>query len=473
MLNIIISLCLIPFTLSYITKAEYGVFVIIGDLLGWFVTANLGITTVFNAKGAHLIGSKSYLELNNLFNTTLFTQLISSSLLIFAGVYFFYNPEFLFSTNEILENVNLVIAIIFCGFFIQYNTQPLNSLLVSDKQVHIDNYLKFGLILIQASITIILLVNDFKLLSLAISSCISNIIISFITWYRVVIKFPYVTISIKYWKKSLVKFLLGQGIWFTLGSLAGLLLTRTDSFLIGKYMSLSIVAYFAINYKLYQIGEKLHAIVFNTLRPYFAQIFGRNDFKKLSFMFDISFSISFFLAFLLGSIIYFLSETFIYYWVGQEFYLGKVINVLFCVNFIIQASILPHRILLATSLYKTRNQNLIRLLDGVFKITISIIVISLYGIQGIVISSIISSFLVSHIFMNIFTSSLLNNKWYLKFLFITPIFILPSVIYIQSIPLSILLFVSVLIFQIFLNIKIISTDNFNLKSLKDFYLSLH
>ena len=238
-------------------------------------------------------------------------------------------------------------------------------------------------------------------------------------------------------------------------------------------MSLSIVAYFAINYKLYQIGEKLHAIVFNTLRPYFAQIFGRNDFKKLSFMFDISFSISFFLAFLLGSIIYFLSETFIYYWVGQEFYLGKVINVLFCVNFIIQASILPHRILLATSLYKTRNQNLIRLLDGVFKITISIIVISLYGIQGIVISSIISSFLVSHIFMNIFTSSLLNNKWYLKFLFITPIFILPSVIYIQSIPLSILLFVSVLIFQIFLNIKIISTDNFNLKSLKDFYLSLH
>lgn len=471
-LNIIVSLILIPITLHYITKPEYGVFVIIGDLLSWFVTANLGITTVFNAKGSHLIGSKDYLKLNEVFNTTLFSQIISSSILIFVAVYLCYKPEILFNTGDLVEDVKLVIAIMFCGFFIQYNTQPLNSLLVSDKQIHIDNYLKLGLILIQASITTILLINNYRLLSLAISSFISNIIIAAITWYRVINKFSQISISIIYWKSSIVRFLLKHGMWFTFGSIAGLLLTRTDSFLIGKFISLSTVAYFAINYKLYQISEKLHAIIFNTLRPYFAQVYGKKDFVALKYMFNISFFISFSIAFLLGSLVYFLGEIFIFYWVGESFYLGKTINILFCINFIIQSSILPHRILLATSLYKTRDQNLIRLLDGILKILISLVAIKIYGIEGLIISSIISSFILSHVFMNIFSSYLLKDKWYSKFLFITPVFILITVIFIKSILLVIFIFITVFLLQIYLNNQFINKANFNIKYLKTFYHTL-
>lgn len=471
-LNIVVSLILIPLTLNYITKPEYGVFVIIGDLLTWFVTANLGITTVFNAKGSHLIGSKNYLKLNKVFNTTLFSQIISSTLLIFVGFYLCYNPEILFDTSDLVEDVKLVILILFCGFFIQYNTQPLNSLLISDKQIHIDNYLKLGLILIQASITIILLMNDFKLLSLAISSFISNVIIAAVTWYRVIKKFPQISISIMHWESYMVKFLLKHGIWFTLGSIAGLLLTRTDSFLIGKFISLSTVTFFAINYKLYQISEKLHAIIFNTLRPYFAQVYGKKDFTVLKYMFNISFFISFLLAFLLGSLVYFFSEIFIFYWVGESFYLGKTINILLCMNFIIQSSILPHRILLATSLYKTRDQNLIRLLDGILKILISLIAIKLFGIKGLIISSIISSYIVSHIFMNIFSSSLLKDKWYTKFFFIAPVFSLITVIFIKSILIVIFIFIAVFLLQIYLNNRFINKGNFNIKYLKTFYYTL-
>jgi O-antigen/teichoic acid export membrane protein len=302
--SMIVALCMVPYVLKFLTKSEYGIFAIAGDLLGWLSVANLGVTSAFNSKSGHLLGRNNLYELNVLTNTTFFTQLASSILIAIIGAVVVNNPSIVFGNEDIYENINVVLLFMVIGFFIQYITQPLNSLLVADKQVHIDNYLRFGLLAIQTVLNIVLLNFGFKLMSLAISSLTSNIIISAITWVRIKKSFPSIKLETKYFQKDELRNLLKHGIWFSIGGIAGILILRMDTFLIGKYISLALVASFTINIKLYQLADKLFGQVFNTMRPYFAQTFGRNDLTRLKYYYDMSNSVALVLSIAIGTVSY-------------------------------------------------------------------------------------------------------------------------------------------------------------------------
>jgi O-antigen/teichoic acid export membrane protein len=467
--SMIVSLWMVPFVLQYLTKPEYGIFAIAGDLLGWLGVANLGITAAFNSKGAQLIGAKNFKELNIIFSTTFFTQLATSLLIISGGLLISLNPKAIFGNIAGTENIELVVIILFAGFFIQYIMQPLNSLLIADKQIHIDNFLKFGLLIIQTTITIVLLVSGFKLLSLAISSFTSNIIISFITWFRIKRSFPELNFRFRYWEKERMKFLLTNGIWFTIGGIAGILIFRMDAFLIGKYLSLSLVASFLINNRLYQIAEKFHGQFFNITRPYFAQMYGKGLVDKMAQLYNFVYYSSFFSAFIIGIGIYFLGEWFIDWWVGPDFYLGRTINLLLSVNFIIQAGVLPNRIILASSLYKNKQHALTRIFDGSLKFIFSILFIQDYGILAILVASICASLVFSNISLNYLTGELLNEDFLIKLVPLIPIILIFCILLTSNLYYQILIFlISFLVFA-FVTLKpIIEQNNF----IKEFYAGI-
>jgi len=422
--SMIVALWMVPFVLKYLSQPEYGIFAIAGDLLGWLGIANLGITAAFNSKGAQLMGTNDTKELNIVASTTFFAQLATSVVVIIGGLIITLNPDLIFGNSAGTENIELVVAILVSGFFIQYITQPLSSMLVADKQIHIDNYLRFGLLAIQTTLTALLLMGGMKLISLAISSFVSNLIITSITWYRVKHSFPHIKFSLHYWRTDRMLFLLKNGIWFTIGGIAGILIFRMDSFLIGKYISLTVVASFVINNRLYQIADRFHAHFFNITRPYFAQTYGRNDMKRLAQMYNITFYSSFASAFVIGIGVFLLSKWFITWWVGPSFYLGDTINMLLCINFIVQVVVLPNRIILATTFYKIKIHNLTRISEGLIKFVLSIFFIGRYGIEALILSGIISSLLFSNTALNILTSRFFNESFFEKmkpFLFVVAI----------------------------------------------------
>jgi len=452
--SMIVALWMVPFVLKFLTKSEYGIFAIAGDLLGWLSIANLGVTSAFNSKSGHLLGRNNLNELSVLTNTTFFTQLASSILIAIIGAVVVNNPTLVFGNEDIYENINLVVMLIVIGFFIQYITQPLNSLLVADKQVHVDNYLRFGLLVIQTVLNIFLLNVGFKLMSLAISSLISNIIISVITWVRIKKSFPSIKFEIKYFQKDKLKSLLKHGIWFSIGGIAGILILRMDTFLIGKYVSLAVVTSFVINNKLYQIAEKLHGQVFNTLRPYLSQAFGAGDYNKLSSLYNLMYIASFLLALVLGGNVYLIGQKFITSWVGSEYYLGDTINILLYINFVVQVTVLPNRILLASTLYKNKFHSFTRIFEGVAKMLLCIFLLKYYGIEIILVVSIVTSLLFSNVILNYLTSELLKERFLIKLLpFLSLIFIV-AMIYVSNIWIDWLLLIfsiltAVIVFSLF------------------------
>lgn len=424
--SLLVSLWLVPFTLKYLTRPEYAIFAIAGDLLSWLGLAGLGVSSVFNSRGAQLMGSGDREELNIVASTTFFTQLASAIVIILAGVIVVLKPELLFSKEASAEHLQAVVAILVTAFTISFIFQPLNAMLVANKQIHIDNYLKFGLLAINTCLTVLFLTQGLKLLSLALSNFIGTVIISIITWIRVKRTLGYIKIDPGLWRFDRFRFLLKNGIWFSIGGLAGIFIFRMDSFLIGQYISLTIVTSFVLTIKLYQIADKLHGQFFNTTRPYFAQVYGKGDMKLFSKMYNISFNLSFTAAFVMGITVLLLNRWFIGIWVGADLYLGDTFNTLLCINFILQAAVLPNRIALATTFYKIEWHNITRVTEGIMKLVVTMFLFQFIGINAVAVGSIIACVLFSSLSLNYLTSRLVNENFWkkIRILLLTPLILL-------------------------------------------------
>lgn len=398
--SLLISLWLVPFVLQYLSRPAYGMYAIVTDLLGWLAVSNLGVAAVFNSSGAQLLGKRDFEELNKVASTTFFAQLFSTVFIFFIGAMVVRYPQLLFGQAPAGQDIGLFIALLVAGFTVDYIAQPLNALLIADKQLHIDHYLKFSLLLVRTGLIIVLIVNGFQLLSIGIASFFSSLVISIITWVRVKKTLPEVKIQWKYWRSNRLKILLKNGVWFTIGGIAGILIFRMDSFLIGRYLSLGTVASFVITQKLYQIAATFHQHFFNTARPYFAQAFGNGEEHKLSALYHLCFHTAFASAFGAGALIFLLNKWFIGWWVGPDFYLGDTISLLLCIHFILQSAVLPHRILLATTLYKTDWHNATRIAEGLAKCAVAVAFVHFWGIHGIILGGIVASVLFSNIVLN-------------------------------------------------------------------------
>lgn len=413
-LVILVGLWMVPFTLQYLTLAEFGVFAIAGDILIWLGLLQLGTGGVLNSRAAQLIGKGDVASLSELASTAFILQIIVASLIIVVGGGISLTVDHWFQTDASVDGLSLVVFVLVLGMSIRITGQVFNALLVANKQIHLSNYLGIGQFLLRTGLTVAFLVMGLKLMALAWSALISTVAISLCTYWWMRRELPDVKISMKKFRVEYVKDLLGKGVWFTIGGLAGILIVSMDCFMVGRYVSLEAVTAFIITGKLYFIAERVHGQLFNVMRPYFSQLHGQGKTEKLSELYHVAFSGSLLLSTLMASVIYLINEWFITWWVGPDFYLGSTISFLLALNFVLQSSALPNRILSASALFKMPQQNIARIIEGALNLVLTILLVSKLGIQGVLLGSVIATVLCSTIMLNLIVRSYFDSsslKW--------------------------------------------------------------
>lgn len=410
LLTMTIGLWMVPFTLQFLTKAEYGVFAIAGDILLWLGLLQLGTGASLSSRAAQLIGRRDTEKLGELASTALVLQTIAALLTMLIGGFLSLTIDGWFAAKETISSLAMVFFLLVLGASIQITAQVFNGLLVANKQVHVDNLLGIGLFLLQTALTIGFLLLGLKLMALALSSLIATVFVSGLAFWRVHKQMPEVRITIRRFKVEHVRDLLGNGIWFTVGGLAGILIMNLDRFMVGHFVSLEAVTAFIITGKLYFIADKFHGQIFNVMRPYLGQLHGRKETSRLSEIYHAAFSSSLLLSVLMASTIYVANKWFISWWLGADFYLGDSISLLFALNFVMQSSVVPNRILLASTLYMMPQQNIARVCEGLLNLLLTIILAKNYGIVGVLIGSLVANLLFSAIILNVIARSYFKSR---------------------------------------------------------------
>lgn len=434
----LVALWLTPYTLSFVGSTNYGYYILLADILTWLNLLQLGVSGVFNSKAAMCIGRKDYETLQIYTSTASFMQAVSGLLILLIGIVLAFFMDRIVDTTGISRfDVVMTFIVVSLTSFVHILKQPLSAILIADKQIHIDNLLDLFLFCIQVGLTVLFLNLGYGIVSLAVSHLVAVVFITVITYIRVrrlpfKLRLGFSGFDIKvFWE------FLFTGIWFTIGGLGQIFIYKVDRFFIGSYISLSVVTSYHVTTKLYDFCNVFFSKFVNVSRPYLSQLYAQKNLKKLSQLYDLFLNGSVYLMVLVCILVYLINQWFVGWWIKNDptAYIGDDISFLFAINIVFQAAILPNRALLASTLYEVRTQGVNRVIEGVFKFLLSLLLIRTWGIKGLIVASIISCLLCSTIWMNYLSNKVLEQPFihqlknyipYLSLLLFVAVYFIPS-----------------------------------------------
>ena len=407
-LNTVVAIFLTPYILGYVSKDEYGIYILCVDFLAWFNVLQFGTNKVIESKAAHQIATKRFKDLNISFNSSFFFQLLVGLLII--PLFYFIIKENISSNS--LPNINTIILIFSISAGISVFKSLYSAAIIATKKIYKDNYIQIGINLLNYAL-IILLVPQLKIIGLALISLFVVFMILVRSHLRVKQLLPVIKLNYKKFSLSELKDLLSTGIYFTIGSIATILLVKIDTFYIGKEIGLDVIASFYITVKIFILMQKGFSIFINNFRPFIAQLYAVKDFQSISLIYNNITSLSFIAIIFVTSILMFLNKWFVTIWVGEDFFLGNNFSVLFGFAIALEILTLPYRIVLVSALYKIKSQSYFRLIEALLRITGILFLFNYFGLEIMPIMSIISSLIFGHCYFY-FTMSKFFNQYDIK-----------------------------------------------------------
>jgi O-antigen/teichoic acid export membrane protein len=393
--NNVVALFLTPYMLQFITKEEYGFYILCVDFLAWVGFLEFGTNKVIESKAAYLIAHSNYDGLNKTFNSSFFFQILVGLLII--PFYFFLIT---FGINKVnLSHLNIIIVIFAVSACLSVFRNLFSSVIIASKKVYLDNRIQL-IINILNYIFIILLVPYVGVLGLAIINLFAIFLMLIRSNFRVKKLYPSFKIDRSFFDRIELKSLISNGIYFSVGSLATIILMKLDSFIIGREFGLEEVASFYITIKLYTLAQKIFQLFFNNFRPHIAHFYGKNEFSKIKQFYEVISPLILGVCTLLIALIMLFNHLFVKIWVGDSFFISHEFNILYGFYILLDLMTIPSRIILTASLYDLKNQSFFRILEAIGRIVGITFFIKFIGINILPISSIVGCLIFGNLFFH-------------------------------------------------------------------------
>lgn len=397
--NNLIGLWLIPYSLKFLTREEFSLYYIATDLMLWLGLVNLGTSSVFITRVAQALGKAgdTSKEVLALINTAFFVQCFFALLVVLIGISASFFLPLFFDASQYTSEFKSTFFILSFSVGIALVGQVFTGLLVASKQIHVDNLIQIILIVPRIALTILLLNLGYGIVSLAFVNLFVSILGVLIPYIRVRRRLPNLKIAISLFERKQLGDFVSNGVWFSIGGMAGILILNMDRLVIGNFIGLALVSNFIITQKLYDIANKVVSQVVNVSRPYLAGLLGRKEMETVMSTYSALQALTILVSSLLGTVIFLINKYFISVWVGEGFFAGNEVNLFMALNFCLQAAVLPNRALLAASLYKIRFHAIVRFIEGVINLLLSILLSRYFGISGVLLASVISTIIFSNL----------------------------------------------------------------------------
>lgn len=390
-LAVVVNLWLTPFTLRFLNREEYALFVFSSDILLWLNLLDFGMTAGLRLQIAQFTGRPDRELMNRLASTTFFSQLVISVFILAAGVALAVTaPRFFQISPELHTRAVQVLLLLTLGTLVAFITRTFSALLIAHQQTHVDNLIRMATLLLRTALAVFLLFRGWNVLSLAVASVAASAGIALLTVIRCYRVVP--TLSINYRLASAemlwTKFK-NLNFWFGIANIAGLIILYLDRIIAARIVSLESVTTLTLTGRVYDLAGLLLLQLTTTAQPGIGQLLGMGDrdtaFTTYRHLFLISAG---------GAIVAALSlwagnVTFVVRWVGVANYGGTKLDIALALALMVNAWILPSRAVLAGALM-ARPLALTRIVEAVVNLSLAVWLSMRFGLVGIAISTAIA-----------------------------------------------------------------------------------
>lgn len=253
-LGMAVNLMLVPITLNYLGLDEFGIWVTLTTIIGWFSVFDIGLGHGLRNKYAESKAKNNVDDMKKYVSTAIFTMVAISLFifLFFLLVSIFIDWSIVLnapsSFAHVLEVLAISIAAMFC---IRLVVSIINSLFTADQEPSVPALIAFiGQVLSLITVYLITLYTKPSILYIGLALTASQLfplifafIYSFSTRYHII--YP----SLKFFSKLHVRSIFSLGIRFFLIQITTLILFQSNNIVIAHVCGLKEVSEFNVAYK--------------------------------------------------------------------------------------------------------------------------------------------------------------------------------------------------------------------------------
>lgn len=281
--GIALSLILVPLTLDYLNKYEYGIWITLYSVLTWINYLDIGLGNGLKNKLTEAIAKNDFALGQKYVSTTFLLLSFISCVLCFViiGLNCFIDWNVLLNVDKPVPQLNEIVNIVLICVCLSFIFKNVGVIYMSFQKTWINNLMTFlGSLL--SLIWIICLIHGANpsLMKIAIAFSVSPLIIYLLA-------FP-ITFSVKYRKLApsykmvdlkYSKILCGLGVKFFFLQIASLLMFSTSNLIISNLFSPTDVTPYSIACRYFNLVLVVYTILINTIWPSISDAYIRREIK--------------------------------------------------------------------------------------------------------------------------------------------------------------------------------------------------
>ncbi len=395
-LSMAAGIALVPLTLAYVDARSWGLWLATGELLGYAAMVDLGVLSVLPWMIAEADGRQDRASLRRLLSTGLAAAAIAALGYAAAGLAVWaVLPRALDLSAADRLQLRMPLAILVGTTALTYPLRVCRALLAGLQDAAFNGALAIVQTLLAAGITVVLLLNGYGVMALALAAAVPTVVISVAALVRAALLTPEL---FRGWTRPAageVRGLLagGLGAWFA--GIGWQLSAASNAIVITALGRPELVAVYACTAKLSALGTQFAWVLPDSGLVGLAQLHGEGvSADRVRSVVLMMLRLHLVLSGLLGCFLLAFNPTFVRVWVGPEFFGGVTLNVLLAAGVV--ATSFVHGLLTTTSVIGNRLRvGVLTLLNGGAQTALALALGSVWGLTGIGVAAIVSAALIA------------------------------------------------------------------------------
>ena len=285
-ISIAIGLVYVPLLIDYLGTEEYGVWLTISSVLGWFAFFDIGLGNGLRNKLTEAIAKKDMLLAKEYVSTTyaIITLVFGLVLLIFYTINPFLDWTRLLNTSSVsADKLSLLALIVFTFFILRFIFQLIGSIYSAYQMPAVGNAMSpVGNVIGLGIILILLKTSEGSLVKLGfVLSAIPVFVFIGFTYFAFAKRFKAISPTFKSINFKHTRVLLSLGIKFFVSSVASIILFSTSNIIIAQVLSPNEVTEYNIAYKYFSVSLMAITIFLSPIWSAVTDAYVKNDFVWL------------------------------------------------------------------------------------------------------------------------------------------------------------------------------------------------
>ncbi len=398
----VIALVMTPFVVHALGKDVYGIWALIFSIIHYTNFFDVGFKQSLARYLPKYYATQDYEKLNEVINSSSVIYAVSGTLvLITAAIIAAFFVDYFAVSEDLLPLMRIALIIMGVNQAMYFYLMA-STALGPFHRYDLLNAIEIGRTLVGAACTIVLLMQGYGLIALALVTLLTNfgsLLLKRFFQHRIV---PQIEYNRKYVNRQRIRELFNYGLVSFLIVMAWIVIFSTDNIVVGMFISTQAVAYFNIAGTIINNLRSIVASIGTPLVPVISHLDATSDLAEIAALHRKTVRYLYYISTLIGVGVFFFGRQFVGLWMGPGF--DTTVTILFIL--IAPACIyLPQMITNSVLLGIGRHPTLLYILgvEALANIGLSLALVHVWGVYGVALGTaipqvVIYSFVYPYVF---------------------------------------------------------------------------